>query len=221
MPALFIVLGFAVVVFIAAAGHKKHPAPYRESAVNGVVVEIDRGMPPSVVARVLKALGEESDPAKLDELGTSLGAHYPLAASELHAKAMMLRARAAHSAPVATAAAHPPALPPAHPAPAEPPPSPPPPQQPAADAAPVRQFDAAAVLQAAMRALVEETDPVVLDGFAESIRAPYPAAAEILAARARTLHAGVAPHEVSGKAPSGPTPATPAPPHAPSPEEKS
>jgi hypothetical protein len=216
MPALFIVLGFAVVVFIAAAGHKKHPALHRESVANGVVVEIDRGMPPSVVARVLKALGEENDPAKLDELGTSLGAHYPLAASELHAKAMMLRASAAHSAPVATAAAHAPALPPAHPAPAEPPP-----QQSAADAAPVRQLDAAAVLQAAMRALVEETDPVVLDGFAESIRAPYPAAAEILAARARTLHAGAAPHEVSGKAPSGPTPATPAPPHAPSPEEKS
>jgi hypothetical protein len=218
MPALFIVLGFAVVVFIAAAGHKKHPALHRESVANGVVVEIDRGMPPSVLARVLKALGEESDPARLDELGTSLAAHYPLAASELHAKAMMLRARAAHSAPVATAAAHAPALPPAHPAPAEPPP---PPQQSAADGAPVRQLDAAAVLQAAMRALVEETDPVVLDGFAESIRAPYPAAAEILAARARTLHAEAAPHEVSGKASSGPTPATPAPPHAPSPEEKS
>ena len=218
MPALFIVLGFAVVVFIAAAGHKKHPALHRESVANGVVVEIDRGMPPSIVARVLKALGEENDPAKLDELGTSLGAHYPLAASELRAKAMMLRASAAHSAPAAMAAAHAPALPPAHPAPADPPP---PHQQSAADAAPARQLDAAAVLQAAMRALVEETDPVVLDGFAESIRAPYPAAAELLAARARTLHAASAPPAVSGKAPSTPTPGTPAPAHSPSVEEKS
>jgi hypothetical protein len=38
-----------------------------------------------------------------------------------------------------------------------------------------------------MRALVEETDPVVLDGFAASIRAPYPAAAEILSTRAQAL----------------------------------
>jgi hypothetical protein len=43
-----------------------------------------------------------------------------------------------------------------------------------------------------MRALVEETDPVVLDGFAESIRAPYPTAADILASRAHALRASAA-----------------------------
>jgi hypothetical protein len=181
MPALFIVLGIAVVVFIAAAGHHKHPAHHEGSAPAGLVVELDRGMPPSIVAQVLTALGGESEPSRLDDLGSSLSAYYPLAASELHAKAMTLRGNAAATAPVAFPTTTPPALP-AH---AEAPE-----QQPApADALPTRQPDAAAVLQAAMRALVEETDPVVLDGFAESIRAPYPTAAEILSARAQALRA--------------------------------
>jgi hypothetical protein len=180
MPALFIVLGIAVVVFIAAAGHHKHPAHREAPAPAGLVVELDRGMPPSVVAQVLTALGGESEPARLDDLGSSIGAYYPLAASELHAKAMTLRGSGAAAAPIALTTTTPPALP-AH---AETPEKSAP-----ADAAPARQLDAAAVLQAAMRALVEETDPVVLDGFAESIRAPYPAAAEILSARAQTLRA--------------------------------
>jgi hypothetical protein len=180
MPALFIVLGIAVVVFIAAAGHHKHPAHREAPAPAGLVVELDRGMPPSVVAQVLTALGGESEPARLDDLGSSIGAYYPLAASELHAKAMTLRGSGAAAAPIALPTTTPPALP-AH---AETPEKSAP-----ADAAPARQLDAAAVLQAAMRALVEETDPVVLDGFAESIRAPYPAAAEILSARAQTLRA--------------------------------
>jgi hypothetical protein len=181
MPALFIVLGIAVVVFIAAAGHHKHPAHREAPAPAGLVVELDRGMPPSVVARVLTALGGESEPARLDELGSSLGTYYPLAASELHAKAMTLRGSGAAAAPVALPAATPPALP----ARAEVPP-----QQ---STPPARQLDAAAVLQAAMRALVEETDPVVLDGFAESIRAPYPDAAEILSSRAQALRASAGP----------------------------
>src|SRR5580658_4453928 len=180
MPALFIVLGIAVVVFIAAAGHHKHPAHREAPAPAGLVVELDRGMPPSVVAQVLTALGGESEPARLDDLGSSIGAYYPLAASELHAKAMTLRGHGAAAVPIALPTTTPPALP-AH---AETPEKAAP-----ADVAPARQLDAAAVLQAAMRALVEETDPVVLDGFAESIRAPYPAAAEILSARAQTLRA--------------------------------
>jgi hypothetical protein len=180
MPALFIVLGIAVVVFIAAAGHHKHPAHREAPAPAGLVVELDRGMPPSVVAQVLTALGGESEPARLDDLGSSIGAYYPLAASELHAKAMTLRGSGAATAPIALPTTTPPVLP-AH---AETPEKPAP-----ADATPASQLDAAAVLQAAMRALVEETDPVVLDGFAESIRAPYPAAAEILSARAQTLRA--------------------------------
>jgi hypothetical protein len=43
-----------------------------------------------------------------------------------------------------------------------------------------------------MRALVEETDPVVLEGFAESIRALYPTAADILARCAHTLRSPAA-----------------------------
>ncbi len=186
MPALFIVLGLAVVVFIAAAGHQKHPAR-RELPAAGLVVELDRGMPPSVVAQVLTALGEEGDPGRLDDLGTSLGAHYPLAASELHAKAMALRGPAGAAAPIALPAASPPAVN-TSPAPTA---SAPPVQAVPTEtgASPTPQLDAAAVLQAAMRALVEETDPVVLDGFAASIRGPYPAAAEILSTRAQALRA--------------------------------
>ena len=188
MPALFIVLGIAVVVFIAAAGHHKH-APHRESPARaGVVVELDRGMPPSVVDKVLTALCEESDPARLDALGGSLEAHYPLSASELRAKAAMLRASGSGPAPLLVAAAAPASLTAAHE----------PAQAPAAEpawparAATAHDLDVATVLQAAMRALVEETDPVVLDGFAESIRAPYPTAADILASRAHALRASTA-----------------------------
>ena len=186
MPALFIVLGLAVVVFIAAASHQKHPAR-RELPAAGLVVELDRGMPPSVVAQVLTALGEEGDPGRLDDLGTSLGAHYPLAASELHAKAMALRGPTRAAAPVALPAGAPPAVDTLLDAAA----SARPVQAVSADtgASPASQLDAAAVLQAAMRALVEETDPVVLDGFAASIRRPYPAAAEILSTRAQALRA--------------------------------
>jgi hypothetical protein len=189
MPALFIVLGLAVVVFIAAAGHQKHPAR-RELPAAGLVVELDRGMPPSVVAQVLTALGEEGDPARLDDLGTSLAVHYPLAASELHAKAMQLRVSTGAAAPIALPAAAPPAVN-ASPAPAAS--APPVPAESAeTGASPAPQLDAAAVLQAAMRALVEETDPVVLDGFAASIRGPYPTAAEILSTRAQALRASAA-----------------------------
>ena len=187
MPALFIVLGIAVVVFIAAAGHHKHPAHRESPAPAGVVVELDRGMPPSVVDKVLTALCEESDPARLDALGGSLEAHYPLSASELRAKAAVLRTSGTGPAPLLPAAAAPASLPAAQE----------PAQAPAAEpawparAATARDLDVATVLQA-MRALVEETDPVVLDGFAESIRAPYPTAADILASRAHALRASTA-----------------------------
>ena len=188
MPALFIVLGIAVVVFIAAAGHHKHPAHRESPRRRALVVELDRGMPPSVVDKVLTALGEESDPARLDALGGSLEMHYPLSASELRAKAAMLRTSGSGPAPLLVAAAAPASLPAAHE----------PAQAPAAEpawparAATAHELDVATVLQAAMRALVEETDPVVLDGFAESIRAPYPTAAEILASRAHALRASTA-----------------------------
>jgi hypothetical protein len=214
MPAVFIVLGIAVVVFIAAAGH--HKPPTHRDAPAGLVVELDRGMPPSVVGQVLTALGEESDPGRLDALGTSLGAYYPLAASELHAKAILLRAGAPAPAPAAAPTATPAALPaalPAHdPAPAPAPATASPPPGP--------QLDAAAVLQAAMRALVEETDPVVLEGFAESIRPSYPAAADILTARAQTLRASPASVDATRSAGASPA-ASPAPTASQSPEVSS
>jgi hypothetical protein len=205
MPVLFIVLGIAVVVIIAATGHQKHhehPAQLH-AADPATVVELDRGMPPSVVNEVLTALGGETDPARLDALGNSLGQHYPLSASELQAKAMMLRARDGASTAAAPPAASSSALP--APAPEQPPGQPQgsEPSAPAGGPAP-RELDAAAVLQAAMRALVDETDPVILDGFAESIRAPYPAAAEILSTRAQVLRA-------SSQGGPSPTPATSSP----------
>jgi hypothetical protein len=193
MPALFIVLGIAVVVFIAAAGHPKHTAHHGAHPPGTVVVELDRGMPPSVVGQVLAALGHESDPARLDALGATLGAHYPLSAGELRARAATLRVRGGE--PAALPEAAPQALPSLAPEEA---------RQTEAPAAGLgestwptrtptaRDLDVATVLQAAMRALVEETDPVVLDGFAESIRAPYPAAADILADRAHALRASAA-----------------------------
>ena len=57
----------------------------------------------------------------------------------------------------------------------------------------ILELQAATVLQAAMRALVEEADPVVLEGFAESIRTPYPTAATLLLARAHAMR-GAVPH---------------------------
>ena len=198
MPALFIVLGIAVVVFIATTGHPKHAGSHASPA--GPVVELDRGMPPSIVGQVLSALGGESDPARLDALGGSLEAHYPLSASELRAKASMLRASGATGAtgpgggvgPAALPAAGAPAALPAAQEPARAPANEPQASPTAARAPTARDLDVATVLQAAMRALVEETDPVVLEGFAESIRAPYPAAAEMLASRAQALRASAA-----------------------------
>jgi hypothetical protein len=198
-----------VVVFIAAGHQKAHHGSHAPPA--GPVVELDRGMPPSVVGQVLSALGQESDPARLDALGGSLEAHYPLSASELRAKAAMLRASSTGGAGGAGPAALPVAVAPAA-LPAA--------QEPARalgseQAAPAvartpaaRDLDVATVLQAAMRALVEETDPVVLDGFAESIRAPYPAAAEILASRAHALRASAALPPVAGLPPATVEPTT-------------
>jgi hypothetical protein len=73
-----------------------------------------------------------------------------------------------------------------------------------------------------MRALVEETDPVVLEGFADSIQGPYPAAAEILATRAQTLRTSPA-VGAEGPQPTGAgfASASPAPSPSPSPEVQS
>jgi hypothetical protein len=181
MPALFLVLGLAAVVAIAAAsGHSKKAAPAAQRASPPIgTVELDHGMPDAVVRQVLSALAHNTSGASLEELAHQLESKYPLSARELRAKAATLHAppavqapaTASHtSAPDPTAASH--AVTPnlAH--------------APEADA---HELQAASVLQAAMRALVEEPDPVVLDGFAESIRTLYPTAATLLLARAHAL----------------------------------
>jgi hypothetical protein len=199
MPALLIVLGIAAVVFIAAAGH--HTPPEHRA----VVVELDRGMPPSVVRQVLSALGHESDPARLEALGAELQMHFPLSARELHTRAHTLRGAPSlpeASGPSLASLPAPATLPKASPSAAPLPVAESLPEASASEEAQAHEpppgarkppdLDAAIVLQAAMRALVEETDPVVLDGFAASIRASYPTAAEILSDRALVLRTSAA-----------------------------
>jgi hypothetical protein len=176
MPVFFLVLGIAAVVLIATAGHRKHvqhPQPTHHPP-GARLVELDSDLPQSLVDQVLVALGHDEDPARLDALAQLLSGHYPLSTGELQRKAWALRAGAVQAAPAPalSAASSPLDLP----APATAPPH---------DGS--ASLDAATVLQAAMRALAQETDPVVLIGFAESIRPRYPAAAEILAARALAL----------------------------------
>jgi hypothetical protein len=188
MP-LFLVLGplfgFAALAAAFAHGHKSPaPAVAARSAPAALPlgpehIELDRGMPAALVHPVLEALVQGGDPAALDALARQLGASYPLAAGELLARGAALRAL----------------------------PFPPDPSREAsgssasggvqsAAAAPASSPDmgeAALILQAAMRALAQETDPVELEGFAESIRAKYPTAAVLLLGRARDLSAASAP----------------------------
>jgi hypothetical protein len=250
MPVLFVLIGLAAVVAIAASGHSKKPSPPLRTAAPSApaadgAVELDRAMPDVIVGQVLSALAHERSAAHLEALAHGLEAHYPLSASVLRARAATLhphdlteRRTESHSpapAPASLAHAEPPApqVPVASaPEPPMPPPaaaSPPeetrlevplPPAQPSpAPVAPshtpagAHELEAATVLQAAMRALVEELDPVVLEGFAESIRSPYGTAAALLLARAHALRMA-AQHPIRGIAP--PSRATPpaAPAHA-------
>jgi hypothetical protein len=188
MPLFFIVLGIAAVVLIATAGHRKYAHDQPTHHPPGArLVALDSDLPKSLVDQVLAALGYDEDPAHLDSLAHWLGVRYPLSARELQRKASALRAVAIVAAP-STAAM--PALSAAttlgneHAALSA--------VEQAAPAAAIPHdgsapLDAATVLQAAMRALAQETDPVLLAGFAESIRANYPAAADLLAARALAL----------------------------------
>lgn len=182
MPALLLLLGLAAVVAIAAAtGHPKKALPAAQgSPPQAGTVELDRGMPQSVVQQVLFALTHDASSTHLEELAHGLEAKYPLSAGELRAKAALLHAAGtvqtlpavAHApAPLLSAAPHALAPTPAH-SPAD-----------------GHELQAATVLQAAMRALVEESDPVVLEGFADSIRTLYPTAATLLLDRAHSLRA--------------------------------
>lgn len=193
MPVLLFAFGLALVIAIAA-GHHRKPAPKSTQTTAKAkdpgappesTVELDHGLPEGLLHQVLEALASETSPAHLEHLATELHTRYPLTALALQARADVLRARGVTESAVALPAEAPrrdalpehPAPGPAHPVPQAPPQAP----------HPSRELHAASILQAAMRALVEETDPVVLDGFAESIHEPYPLAAALLAQRAHAL----------------------------------
>jgi hypothetical protein len=164
------------------------------------------------VHQVLNALANEVVPSRLEALAAGLPGRFPLTIHALRAKADVLRsqgeggggARAPHPLPAAQVPGAPPEgapeglptppLAPAHPQMPLLPPHP----------SPDRELHAAAILQAAMRALVEEPDPVVLDGFATSIQEPYPMAASLLEQRAHALRAAA--HAPLPVAPAAATP---------------
>ena len=134
--------------------------------------------------RVLASLVEEPDPTSLDALAQELGAKYPMAASQVRERAAALR-----SSPRRTVVAEAPVAATGAPRRAEAT------RAPAASAPDMS--DAALVLQAAMKAYAEETDPTTLEGFADSIRAKFPTGAILLFGRARELRAtqtGGSPH---------------------------
>jgi hypothetical protein len=177
MPVLFIlgpIFGIAALAIIVAHAHKGSPKPHAQttSPPDGQHFELDQGMPEDLVRRVLTALVHEEEAAQLDALARDLGAKYPIAASELHAKATALRVAATEASPPPAAVATPHAA-----------------ASSAASVATPDTGDAALILQAAMRAYAQETDPVSLEGFAESIRAKYPTATVLLLGRAREIRA--------------------------------
>jgi hypothetical protein len=183
MPLLLIfgpIFGLAAIAVLVAHGHKTPPV--KAAALPATQqFELDHGMPEAVVHQVLTALVHIQDSVQLQALAHELGMKYPIAASELSAKA-----EAFGGSRVAAAAPSP-----------SPSPSTPHAPSPAAETAAAAHGaaagpdlgDAALILQAAMKAYAEETDPVPLEGFAESIRAKYPTAAILLVGRAHEFRA--------------------------------
>ena len=166
MPFL-LVLGpiFGVAVLVACVAHA-HKTTSTATAQAPRQFELDHDMPDDVVQRVLGALMHEDDPSKIEALANEISTKYPIATHELRSKAESLHAKT--KAPLSPS----PAAPVASQSKGE------------ADTG-----EAAMILQAAMRALTNETDPVELEGFAESIRTKYPTAAVLLTGRARELRA--------------------------------
>jgi len=201
MPALMLLIGLAAVVAIAAvSGHHKKAAPAAPGTpAAAVTVELDRAMPQAVVEQVLSALAHDTSSAHLEELAQRLEPKYPLSAGQLRGKAARLKAA---GAPPPLLAASPQA---------EQPGAVPAATQPSVDAS---DLQAATVLQAAMRAMVEESDPVVLEGFAESIRTLYPTAATLLLARAHAVRMAAAPPAAAPPAGTAAPAATSTPPQA-------
>ena len=157
MPFLFmlpLVGAVALVAIVAHAGRgSREPVRARPAATHRF--ELDRGMREDLVHEVLVALVEESDGSKLEALAASLAPTYPLAASELRARAATLASA-----------------------------------RPTRSGAVPDRSEAAVTLQAALRAYAQETDPVLLQGFASSLRERYPSASILLAAKAQQLTEG-------------------------------
>ena len=85
MPFLLVlgpIFGVAVLVAYVANAHKG--APHANAPRQ---FELDRGMPEAVVQQVLGDLVHEDDATKLDARAREIGSKYPIAASELQAKA--------------------------------------------------------------------------------------------------------------------------------------
>jgi len=176
MPVLLILgpfFGLAAIAVLVARGGKTKAIPEAKTATPPQATkqfELDRGMPEAVVDPVLTALVHEENPAQLEALARELEVKYPIAASELRAKAAAIGAPplspGVRQRRGGSAGASPPAASP-------------------------DKGEVAVILQAAMTAYAQERDPVELEGFAESIRAQYPTATVLLLRRAQALRAAL------------------------------
>lgn len=216
-PFVFLILGVTVLVVGRAAHGAKAAASQPPTGTQQI--ELDRGMPEADAQRILSALFYGEEAAQLEALAHEVATKYPIAAQELRDRAHTLRGSVAASPPAAhhgpshgePAATHPPVPPTSHShSPAGPP------AAHAAHGATTHDSgsEAAIVLQAVAKALAEESDPVSLEGFGESIRAKYPTAASALVLRAQQLRDAAAALEATAASAPSPTPVT-GPPGAP------
>ncbi|MEO6575000.1 MAG: hypothetical protein ABIP89_14240, partial [Polyangiaceae bacterium] len=232
MPILLLLLGVATLAVVASnAGYKK-PPPQSYT--------LDNSMPPDLRNQVLAALVGENDPSKLDAFASALAPLYPLASSQLHAKAGSLRgspqtfslpsvAPAANAPPACVAPQAPPAFVPS--------PSPAAPAAQGSSLLEIGQLPEPTRSQV-LQQLATGTDPAALESLASQLDSRSPAASSALRLRASMLRSlplplpipvpapvpvqpapaqqatNVTPPQV---APPPPTPAPPTPPASPSP----
>ena len=199
MPFVLLMLG--VVTLAVALGSKK-TAPGGGGEPRTYM--LDSSLPPPLRDQVLAALANERDPAKLEAFAAALQTQFPIAASQLRARAQELRAAGAPSGPAAPFP-FPNAAPVPVPFPSIPFPSvPPTPAQPQSPGAPPPAAPSPAppipipgfgldpgmppdVAQAVTTALATETDPAKLRNFAASLTPRFPIAAGMLNAKANAL----------------------------------
>jgi nucleoid-associated protein YgaU len=135
---------------------------------------LDASMPPSMAAFIHAELANETDPAKLLALASTIAAQYPAAADLLTQRAAVLNVQQ-----------------PAQPSPVIIPPAPQPtPSNPAPPALNMPGLDPGMppdLAQAVITALSTETNPAKLQGEAQEIGGSYPLAAGLLIAKANTL----------------------------------